>query len=170
MSVVSTYAGSVGAVEILLVHHLQREGLLEVGVVPAPGGTDEHGLLEGAGYLRETAVVLDVGGEAVLVVALYLVEGEVTADLPISADVAVHTVVDGGAVNGVDTTVVAAVVHIHEEVGGAQTVGLEHLHSGGEVAAVALIVGIEVATEVVVQLNVHLCAGRHADGCSSEKK
>ena len=165
MSVVNARAGNIGAVEELLVHHLQREGLLEVGAVPVPGGTDEHGLLEGAGYLRKTAVVLDVGREVVLVVALYLVEGEVTANLPVSTDVAADI-----AVFAVGVAVVAAVVHIHEEVGGAQAVGLEHLHSGGEVAAVALIVGIEVATEVVVQLNVHLCAGRHADGCSSEKK
>ena len=117
------------AAEEALVHQLDAVGGREIVVVTVPGATQQGRLLEAASALAQTAVVLHMGGKA------FLSYAELAAHLGIGRLGELAAEID---IDEVEPTAPL--------VGGEFLVGQRHLGSSG------LVVGIEVPTEVVMQL------------------
>ena len=140
--------GRVSTLEVLLVESLQSPGLAEVLAVPAPCGTYENSLLEGAA-LVDTAIILEMGGETVGGI-LHFGESKVASCFPVSTD---DTTVEDGCI--------FVVVEIDEEECRTELVGIEELCCGGKRLTICL-TAVDGGTEVVVGLDVELCAGAKA--------
>ena len=117
------------AAEEALVHQLDAVGGREIVIVTVPSATQQGRLLEAASALAQTAVVLHMGGKA------FLSDAELAAHLGIGRLGELTAEID---IDEVEPTAPL--------VGGKLLVGQRHLGSCG------LVVGIEVSTEVVMQL------------------
>ena len=127
----------------ILIHRCEGEACLIVCLVPRVGQTCEVGILVGE-LIAQPAVVLDMQGQR------ELAEAELTRDLPVGR---------GDAL--------ALIVHIDEEEGIPPAIGAEELHGRGELGALGLVLAVELAPEVVVELNV-LCL--RSEGSQQEYK
>ena len=123
--------GAFVALEVLLVQELYGVGLGEVGAVTVPGGADEGGVLDGV-TASEASVVFDVGGE-----------GGLLAEVELAGHLGVGSLGEP-----------AAEVYIDEVEPGAPFVGFELLDGHGVSWSACLFLGVEVASEVVVELDV----------------
>ena len=121
----------------VLVHGRNREaGLVRRGV-PSVGHADEIGIVV-AEFVAQPAIVLNVGGEG------RFAQRKLARDLPVGR---FHTLV--------------GVVHVDEIERVAPTVGTKLFDRGGPTWARGLVFGVELTTEVVVQLDVlGLCRAR----------
>jgi len=117
------------ALEVALVHQLYGPRLREVGIVTVVGSTQEGCMLETANLIApQSAVVLNMGGE-----------GRLFAELELTRNLGIGTAEE-----------LAAEVEVDEIVPGAQIVCLELLDGDSHLLASVFLVGVDVASEVVV--------------------
>ena len=128
--------GVVEAFEKSFVEQLHRKSGREVGVVPVVGRTDEGCLLKTAATVQ-SAVVFDVSGER-----------RIFPKIELARNLCVGTFGE-----------FPAEINIDEVEPRTPFIGLEMLDGHGYFLAIAFFVGIDVASEIVVQLNVlRLCS------------
>ena len=131
-------AGVLIALEEALVHELHRPGLREVGIVAVIGGAQKGGLLEAAEAVQ-AAVVLHVCGN-----------GQLLAQIEFARNLRVGSLGE-----------LTAEVDIDEVEPRAPLVGFELFKRHCNFLSSSLFVGIDEASEVVVQLHI-LCLRSHA--------